>query len=73
MGHEGFLPLSTASLTTLMKSTCLGQAIHPFVDLNVNISTGGINGKDIVFIEDFLGDFGELQLHVLGMYIGVLR
>ena len=56
-----------------MKSTCLGQAIHPFVDLNVNISTGGINGKDIVFIEDFLGDFGELQLHVLGMYIGVLR
>ena len=45
-------------------SSCLFQAWHSFLDFHVNPAVVGCERLEVVFVDDFVGHFGDMDFHV---------
>ncbi len=57
----------------ICKDTCLGKTIHPFTNLNVNLTIRSDNVTKFVVDDDFIGDDVRWKCMYLGFDMGGLR
>ncbi len=54
----------------ICKDAGLGKTIHPFPNFNVDPAIRSDNVPKVVMVDDFVGDYVEMETHVHGVWHG---